>query len=67
METTMIMPYRKRIAPWIVVQLLPGMQQVVRGRFHKRSDADGHLAVLRRQIPDREFIVVFDPPALIVD
>lgn len=63
----MIMPYRERIAPWIVVQLLPQMQRVVCGRFHKRSDADGHLAVLRRQIPDRDFIVVFDPPASIVD
>jgi hypothetical protein len=61
METAMIMPYRERLAPWIVVQLLPEMQRIVRGRFRNRSDADGHLAILRRQFPQTEFVVIFDP------
>lgn len=56
----MIMPYRERLAPWIVVRLLPNMQRVVVGRYRYRSDADGHLAILQRRIPDSEFVVVFD-------
>jgi hypothetical protein len=36
------------------------MQRVVVGRFRTRSDAEGHLQVLRRLLPDAEMIVVFD-------
>lgn len=60
METAMIMPYRERFAPWIVVQLSPRMQNVVRGRYRSRSDAEGHLAVLQRQFPKSEFVMMFD-------
>ncbi|GAP95737.1 hypothetical protein NIES2104_22610 [Leptolyngbya sp. NIES-2104] len=56
----MIMPYQERLAPWIVVQLLPKMQRVVRGRYRNRSDAEGHLTVLRRQLPYYEFVMMFD-------
>ncbi|MBE9009989.1 hypothetical protein IQ250_07195 [Pseudanabaenaceae cyanobacterium LEGE 13415] len=56
----MIMPYRERFAPWIVVQLLPKMQRVVRGRYWKRSDAEGHLTVLKRQLPHYKFVMLFD-------
>jgi hypothetical protein len=60
METNMIMPYREQLAPWIVVRLLPNMQRAVVGRHRSRSDADGHLAILRQRIPESEFVVVFD-------
>jgi hypothetical protein len=56
-----IMAYRERITPWVVVRLLPGMQRILVGRFRSRSDADGHLKVLRSQIPRAEFVVMFDP------
>ncbi|BAU11690.1 unknown protein [Leptolyngbya sp. NIES-3755] len=56
----MIMPYQERIAPWIVVQLLPKMQRVVRGRYRSRLDAEGHLTVLQRQLPHYEFVLLFD-------
>lgn len=56
----MIMPYREQLAPWIVVQILPKMQRIIRGRFRHRSDAIGHLTVLQRQIPNSEFVVMFD-------
>lgn len=56
----MIMPYRERLVSWIVVQLFPDMQRVVRGRYYKRSDAEGHLAILQKQIPDQTFILIFD-------
>lgn len=54
------MTYGKRLSPWIIVRLLPNMQRAVVGRFRKRSDAEGHLQVLQRLIPDAEMIVVFD-------
>ena len=57
----MIMPYRERLAPWIVVRLLPKMQRVVCGRFRSRSDADEHLSLLRRHLPETEFVIIFDP------
>jgi hypothetical protein len=36
------------------------MQRIVVGRFRKRSDADGDLNVLQRQIPEAKFVVMFD-------
>jgi hypothetical protein len=36
------------------------MQRIVMGRFRKRSNADGHLKVLQRQIPEGNFVVMFD-------
>ena len=54
------MTYSKRLSPWVIVRLLPNMQRIVVGRFRTRSDAEGHLQVLRRVIPDAEMIVVFD-------
>ncbi len=54
------MTYEKRLSPWIIVRLLPNMQRVVVGRFRRRCDAEGHLQVLQRLIPDAQMIVVFD-------
>ncbi len=45
---------------WAIVCLLPNMQRIIVGRFRTRTDADGHLRVLRQMMPNREFIVVFD-------
>lgn len=58
------MQYREKLHPWIVVQLLPKMQRVVRGRFRRESEADGHLRILRQRIPESDFVVMFDPPIL---
>lgn len=60
------MSYREKLHPWAVVQLLPKMQRVVRGRFCNASNADGHLKALRQCIPEGDFIMVFDPPVLTV-
>jgi hypothetical protein len=54
--------YRERLNHWAVVRLATNMQRTVVARFRNRSDADGHLRFLRRNIPEGEFIVVFDPP-----
>jgi hypothetical protein len=54
------MSYRDSLNSWLVVRLLPKMQQKVVARCRTRSDADGHLQVLRRLMPDAEFTVLFD-------
>jgi hypothetical protein len=42
------------------VRLLPNLQWVTVGRYRSRSDADGHLQLLRQRVPNIEFKVVFD-------
>ena len=47
---------------WCVVRQLPNMQQIVLGRYRKRAEADGHLALLRQQMPHGSFAIIFDAP-----
>lgn len=58
------MPYTERLNPWALVRLLPNMQRVIVGQFRNRSDADGHLEILRRLIPHAKFVVMFNPDVL---
>jgi hypothetical protein len=54
------MAYKERLKPWVVVRLLPCLQWAIVGRYRSRSDADGHLQLLRQRVPHIEFKVVFD-------
>jgi len=36
------------------------MERSIVGRFHSRSDADGHLRLIRQLIPNGQFVVIFD-------
>jgi hypothetical protein len=58
------MPYRERLNPWVLIRLLPNMQRVTVGQYRNRSDADGHLAIIRRLMPNSEFVVMFNPDVL---
>jgi len=58
------MPYRERLNPWVLVRLLPNMQRLTVGQFRSRSDADGHLQILRRLIPNAKFVVMFNADIL---
>jgi len=58
------MPYRERLNPWVLVRLLPNMQRLTVGQFRTRSDADGHLQILRRLIPNAKFVVMFNADIL---
>jgi hypothetical protein len=51
---------KQSLKPWVVVRLLPTWQWAIVGRYCSCSDADGHLQLLRRGVPDIEFKVVFD-------
>lgn len=55
-----IMPYRERLSPWVLVRLLPNMQQVTVAQHRSRSDADGHLEIIRRLMPNDKFVVMFN-------
>ena len=54
------MPYKERLYPWVLVRLLPKMQRLTVGQFRNRSDADGHLEILRRLVPSGKFAVIFN-------
>lgn len=56
------MVYKERLCPWVITRLLPNMQRSVVCRFRSRSDADGHLQVLRQLIPNADFVIIFDLP-----
>ena len=55
------MPYKQRLYPWVLIRLLPKMQQVTVAQYRSRSDADGHLHILRRLMPNAQFVVMFNP------
>lgn len=44
----------------MIVRHLPNFQRIVVDRYHRRSDADGHLKILQQKVPDAEFELVFD-------
>jgi hypothetical protein len=52
--------YKKRLSSWAVARLLPDTQQEIIARFRNRSDAEGHLRLLRQLTPDVSLMVVFD-------
>jgi hypothetical protein len=58
------MPYKERLYPWVLVRLLPKMQRLTVGQFRTRSDADGHLEILRRLVLSGKFAVIFNPDLL---
>lgn len=54
------MTYKDSLKPWAVARLFPDGKWVIIGRYHNRSDAEGHLQLLRQRVPNLEFRVVFD-------
>ncbi len=54
------MSYKDQLYPWCIVHLLPNMQRRVVCRLRNRSDAEGHLQILRRLMPHLSFIIIFD-------
>jgi hypothetical protein len=42
--------------------LLANGKWAIIGRYRSPSDADGHLLLLRRRVPNMQFKVVFDLP-----
>jgi hypothetical protein len=60
----LIMPYKERLYPWVMVRLLPQMQRLTVGQFRTRSHAKGYLEILRRLVPSGKFAVIFNSDLL---
>ncbi|BAY12976.1 hypothetical protein [Calothrix sp. NIES-2098] len=55
------MTYIERLSPWCIVRHFPNMQHQMLGRFRRRSDAEAHLQVLKRLIPNVVLTIIFNP------
>ncbi len=54
------MSYLDKLHPWCVVRHLPNLQNPIVARFRRRNDAEAHLQVLQRLMPNAEFSIIFD-------
>jgi hypothetical protein len=54
------MTYKQCLKPWVIARLLPNRKWAIIARYRSRSEADGHLQLLRRRVPNLEFKVVFE-------
>jgi hypothetical protein len=52
--------YRAKLYPWCIIRHLPNMQRITVARFRRRNEAEDHLQVLRRLIPNAPLAVIFD-------
>jgi hypothetical protein len=56
------MSYHDQLHPWVVYRLLPNCENVAIARFRRRNDAEMYLIALRRQMPDVQLAIAFEPP-----
>lgn len=54
------MTYRDKLNPWCIIRPISSVQMRIVGRFRRRSDAEAHLQVLKRLMPDLPFEIMFD-------
>lgn len=52
--------YRTALAPWAVVNWVSPTERIVMNRFRSRSDADGHLTILQRLMPQADLRVIVE-------
>lgn len=56
------MSYLDKLHPWCIVRHLPNLQNPIVARFRRRNDAEAHLQILQRLMPNAEFSIIFDVP-----
>ncbi len=56
------MAYKDSLKPWAVARQGENLGWTIIARYKSRSDAEGHLLLLRQRVPNLEFKVVFDLP-----
>jgi hypothetical protein len=54
------MSYKDKLNPWCIIRPVSDVQPQIVGRFRRRSDAEGHLQVLKRMIPNVSYEIMFD-------
>lgn len=54
------MTYRDRLNPWCIIRPISSVQMRIVARFRRRSDAEAHMQVLKRLMPEVPFEIMFD-------
>ena len=54
------MSYKDKLNPWCIIRPVSNVQMRIVGRFRRRSDAEGHLQILKRMIPNVPFEIMFE-------
>ncbi|QSJ18327.1 hypothetical protein JYQ62_05800 [Nostoc sp. UHCC 0702] len=52
----------KLYRPWLIVRILASTQAHTVARFANRQDAEDHMRVLHRFLPNAVFDLMFEPP-----
>lgn len=54
------MTYKDKLNPWCIIRPLSNVQMRIVGRFRRRVDAEEHLKILKRMIPNVPLEIMFD-------
>lgn len=54
------MTYQQQLSPWTIIRVRPNLKPITVARFRRRSDAEGHLVILKQLIPFAKFTIVFE-------
>jgi hypothetical protein len=54
------MTYKEKLTPWTIVRMQSDEQRTTVGRFRRRSDAEGHMLLLKQRMPQVEFAIMFE-------
>jgi hypothetical protein len=55
-----LMSYIEKLNPWCIIRPVSNVQMRIVGRFRRRVDAEEHLKILKRMIPNVPFEIMFD-------
>ncbi len=54
------MNYQQQLYPWVIYRLLPNLKRLIVARFRRRNDAEEHLKILKRLLPQVKFAISFE-------
>ncbi len=54
------MTYKDRLSPWCIIRHRPNSQRMVVGRSRRRNDAEEHVRLLKRMVPNSDYSIIFD-------
>jgi hypothetical protein len=54
------MNYKQQLYPWVIYRHLPNLQRLAVARFRRRNDAEEHLRIIKRLLPQAEFAIAFE-------
>ena len=54
------MSYKDKLNPWCIIRPVSNVQMRIVGRFRRRVDAEGHVKILKRMMPNVPFEIMFD-------